>query len=156
MQLVFWCLFPPLSPAPTCRGEGSTEPAAIGIPGACGMGTHHALQWARQGGSTQQTQLPFADFRADSLPSLPFHRLLMAIIGEEGRSYKYLLKLKGVCTGLAERENTLRVPAPLPYTYSQVFALSFSSVSSGITGETIFDSPGKTPFLWSAVCSCQG
>lgn len=49
----------------------------------------------------------------------------MAIIGKEGRSYKYLLKSKGARIVLAERENILRVPVPLPYTYSQVFTLKF-------------------------------
>lgn len=75
----------------------------------------------QEGGNT-----PLTDFRASSLLlSLPLHHFLIEIIGKEGRSYKYLWKLKGACTVLAERENIWRVLAPLPYTYWQVFTLKF-------------------------------
>lgn len=125
------------SPAPFSCREGSTRASIFWIFPSTrmplwpwpGCGTCSSLeclqegpQWTRKGGN-----IPMTDFRASSLLlSLLLHHFLMAIIGKEGRSYKYLWKLKGACTVLAERENIWRV-SPLHLlasVYFEIFHLS--------------------------------
>lgn len=113
----FWP--PPLSPLPPKGGQQHPAHPVLALPGPLG--------------SSQVPQAPSSEDRPrgpihlpqDSQPGLPcsplfffFYSLLVVIIGKEGRSYKYLLKLKGACIVLAERENIREVlvllPTPIP------------------------------------------
>lgn len=118
LQPVSWLLAPSFVPSPSQGRTAAPSPPSARFAWALGvfLGAPGTQQW----GQTQGTHPPSSRFTAGSplLTTFFFYSLLAVIIGKEGRSYKYLLKLKGACIVLAERENIREVlvllPTPIP------------------------------------------